>query len=43
MIIVGILALVTLFSIEIQVRKMNKSNGRIVELLEEMKEKNKLE
>ncbi|UXH46609.1 MULTISPECIES: hypothetical protein [Rossellomorea] len=40
MIVIGILALITLFSIELQVRRMNKSNERVVELLEEMKEKN---
>jgi dolichol kinase len=39
MIIIGVLALITLFSIELQVRRMNKSNERVVELLEEMKEK----
>ncbi|WP_267868129.1 hypothetical protein [Rossellomorea vietnamensis] len=39
MIVIGILALITLFSIELQVRRMNKSNERVVELLEEMKEK----
>jgi type II secretory pathway pseudopilin PulG len=38
MIVIGILALITLFSIELQVRRMNKSNERVVELLEEMKE-----
>ncbi|MEI2665401.1 hypothetical protein [Rossellomorea sp. LJF3] len=40
MIVIGVLALITLFSIELQVRRMNKSNERVVELLEEMKEKN---
>ncbi|MFI8684500.1 hypothetical protein [Rossellomorea sp. NPDC077527] len=39
MIVIGILALITLFSIEVQVRKMNKMNERVVELLEEMKQK----
>ncbi|MGG3915346.1 hypothetical protein [Bacillus sp. es.034] len=41
MIVIGILALITLFSIEVQMRKMNKSNERVVELLEEWKGKNR--
>jgi hypothetical protein len=41
MIVIGILALITLFSIEVQERKMNKSNERVIELLEEWKEKNR--
>ncbi|WP_263497688.1 hypothetical protein [Rossellomorea vietnamensis] len=41
MIVIGILALITLFSIEVQVRKMNKSNERVIELLEEWKGKNR--
>ncbi|WP_264185875.1 hypothetical protein [Rossellomorea aquimaris] len=39
MILIGIALVITVFSIEVQLRKINKTNERIVEMLEEMKEK----
>ena len=38
-IIIGIAVIITIFSIEFQLRKMNKTNEQIVELLKEIKEK----
>ncbi|WP_342535792.1 hypothetical protein [Sporosarcina sp. FSL K6-3508] len=37
-IIVTIILLITLFSIEVQLRRLNKTNKKIVELLEEKTE-----
>ncbi|WP_269139967.1 hypothetical protein [Rossellomorea arthrocnemi] len=39
MILIGIALVITVFSIEVQVRKMNKTNDRIVKLLEELNAK----
>lgn len=38
-IIIGIAIVITIFSIEVQLRKLNKSNQMIVELLNEIKNK----
>jgi hypothetical protein len=38
-IIIGIAVIITIFSIEIQLRKLNKTNQIIVELLKEIKNK----
>lgn len=37
MIIIGVAAVITIFSIEVQLRKLNKTNQKIVELLTEIK------
>ncbi|MDX8342666.1 hypothetical protein [Rossellomorea sp. YZS02] len=39
MILIGMALVITVFSIEVQLRKINKTNERIVEMLQEMKEK----
>jgi hypothetical protein len=39
MIIIGIAVIITIFSIEVQLRKLNKTNEMIVELLREIKNK----
>lgn len=39
MIIIGIAIVITIFSIEVQLRKLNKTNQQIVELLTEIKDK----
>ena len=39
MILIGVALVITVFSIEVQLRKMNKTNERILEMLGEMKEK----
>jgi hypothetical protein len=36
-IFIGVIVIITIFSIEVQLRKINKTNGRIVELLEQLK------
>jgi hypothetical protein len=38
-IIIGIAVIITIFSIEVQLRKLNKTNEKIVELLKEIKNK----
>ncbi|MEH7336877.1 hypothetical protein V7161_30160 [Neobacillus drentensis] len=38
-IIIGIGVIITIFSIEVQLRKLNKTNQMIVELLKEIKNK----
>jgi hypothetical protein len=38
-IIIGIAVVITIFSIEVQLRKLNKTNQMIVELLNEIKNK----
>lgn len=38
-IFIGVIVIVTIFSMEVQLRKMNKSNEKIVELLEQLKNK----
>jgi hypothetical protein len=38
-IIIGIAVIITIFSIEVQLRKLNKTNEMIVELLKEIKNK----
>jgi hypothetical protein len=38
-IIIGIAVIITIFSIEVQMRKLNKTNEMIVELLREIKNK----
>ncbi|GAM12378.1 hypothetical protein SAMD00020551_0511 [Mesobacillus selenatarsenatis SF-1] len=38
-IIIGIAVVITIFSIEVQLRKLNKTNQKIVELLNEIKKK----
>jgi hypothetical protein len=38
-IFIGVIVIVTIFSMEVQLRKMNKSNEKIVELLEQIKNK----
>ncbi|WP_275887799.1 hypothetical protein [Bacillus sp. P14.5] len=38
-IIIGIAVIITVFSIELQLRKMNKTNEQILALLKEMREK----
>ena len=39
MIIIGIAIVITIFSVEVQLRKLNKTNQIIVELLTEIKNK----
>jgi hypothetical protein len=39
MIIIGIAVIITIFSIEVQLRKLNKTNQMILELLQEIKNK----
>lgn len=39
MILIGIAVVITIFSIEVQLRKLNKTNQMIVELLNEIKNK----
>ncbi|WP_257474989.1 hypothetical protein [Bacillus sp. MCCB 382] len=39
MILIGMAQVITVFSIEVQLRKINKTNERIMEMLQEMKEK----
>lgn len=38
-IFIGLIVIITIFSMEVQLRKMNKSNEKIVELLEQIKNK----
>ena len=38
-IIIGIAVIITIFSIEVQLRKLNKTNEMIIELLKEIKNK----
>lgn len=38
-IFIGLAVIITIFSMEIQLRKLNKSNEAIVELLKEIKNK----
>jgi hypothetical protein len=38
-IFIGVIVIVTIFSMEVQLRKMNKSNEKIVEILEQIKNK----
>jgi hypothetical protein len=38
-IFIGVIVIITIFSIEVQLRKINKSNEKIVELLEQLKNK----
>lgn len=38
-IFIGVIVIGTIFSMEVQLRKMNKSNEKIVELLEQLKNK----
>lgn len=38
-IFIGLIVIITIFSMEVQLRKINKSNEKIVELLEQLKNK----